>query len=293
MRLAHWQLAAAMAMVGANIAVAKAAIPFIPIFIFSLLRYGVALVVLLPFALNEPGQRFRDLSLRGWSDLFLQALTGGLLYMVLMLYGLHYTSAVSAGIITSTVPAVVAILAVLLLRERLTYRGVAALALAVLGIFAVNTAAARAEVAPWPLLGNMFMAGAVLAEGLFVIVTKRSTTVLAPYRMALAFNIIGLVFIAPLAAFSLAEFSFSSVPWQIWLLPIFYSLTSSALALILWYRGLASVPASEAAIFTSTFPISAVAVSIVFLGENLLWAHSVGLVCVLAAIYIGANGKRR
>lgn len=291
MRLAHWQLAAAMALVGANIAVAKGAIPFIPVFIFSFLRYGVALVALIPFALREPGLRFRDLSWRGWSDLFIQAFTGGLLYMVLMLYGLRYTSAVSAGIITSTVPAVVAVLAVLLLRERLTLRGAAALLLAVLGILAVNTASPQADVAPWPLLGNMLMAGAVLAEGLFVIFAKRSTTALAPYRMALAINIIGLVCIAPFAAFSFAEFSLASVPWEIWLLPVFYSLTSSALALILWYRGLASVPASEAAIFTSTFPISAVAVSIIFLGENLLWAHGAGLICVLAAIYIAARRR--
>lgn len=291
MRLAHWQLAAAMALVGANIAVAKAAVPFIPVFIFSLIRYGVAPLALAPFTINEPGQRFRDLSLRGWVDLFLQAFTGGLLYMVLMLYGLHYTSAVSAGIITSTVPVVVAVLAVLLLRERLTLQGTAALLLAMIGILAVNTASPRSDIAPWPLLGNMLMSGAVLAEGLFVIFAKRSTAALSPYRMALSINIIGLVLVAPFAAFSLAEYSVASVPWEIWLLPIFYSLTSSALALILWYRGLASVPASEAAIFTSTFPISAVAVSIIFLGETLLWAHVVGLICVLAAIYMGARSR--
>ncbi len=296
MRLAHLQLAGAMASVGANIAVAKAAVPFIPVFVFSLIRYGVSMAVLAPFIAGEPGARLRDLNGRDWLYLLLQALCGGLLYMVLMLYGLRYTSAMTAGIITSTVPICVALLAVLLLGEKLHGRTAAALVLAFLGILAVNTASPRADVAPWPLFGNMLMAGAVLAESLFVIFAKRTATVLAPYRMAFIINLMGTVLVAPFATHDLATFSPASVPWAIWLLPIFYALTSSALALVLWYRGLAVVPASEAAIFTSTFPISALAVSIIFLGEQPQWAHAMGLACVLSAIMLATrpgfrNGK--
>lgn len=292
MQLAHLQLAAAMALVGANIAVAKAAVPFIPVFIFSLIRYGVSMAALAPFIAREPGGRFRELSRADWFYLFLQALCGGLLYMVLMLYGLRYTSAMSAGIITSTVPIGVALLAVVMLGERFGARTAVALTLAVLGILAVNTASPRADVAPAPLLGNMLMAGAVIAESLFVIFARRMVAVLSPYRMAFAINLIGFVLVAPFAAADFMRFSPAAVPWAIWLLPIFYALTSSVVALILWYRGLAKVPASEAAIFTSTFPISAVAVSFIFLGEQPQWPHAAGFACVLAAIYLGTRGER-
>ncbi len=290
MRLAHFQLAMAMVLVGANVAVAKAAVPFIPVFIFSLIRYGVSLAVLAPFVRGEPGARYSDLTKTDAAYVFLQAVCGGLLYMVLMLYGLRYTSAMSAGIITSTVPVGVALLAVLLLGERFGARTAGAIVLAVLGILVVNTASPRGDVAPWPLLGNMFMAGAVVAESLFVIFAKRTASVLAPYRMGFVVNLIGLLLIFPFAIMDFTDFSVASVPWRIWLLPVFYALTSSALALILWYRGLAVVPASEAAVFTSAFPISAVAVSILFLGEHPQWAHAAGLVCILAAIFLGTRG---
>jgi drug/metabolite transporter (DMT)-like permease len=290
MKLGHWQLAAAMALVGANIAVAKAAVPFIPVFIFSLIRYGVSMAALAPFIAKEPGARFRDLTRADWLYLFLQALCGGLLYMVLMLYGLRYTSAMSAGIITSTVPVCVALLAVLLLGERFGARTAAALALAMIGILAVNTASPRSDTAPWPLLGNALMAAAVIAESLFVIFAKRMATALSPYRMAFAINLIGLMMVAPLAALDFTRFSPIEVSWEIWLLPVLYALTSSVLALILWYRGLAVVPASEAAIFTGTFPISALAVSILFLGEQPQWAHALGLICVLTALFLGTRG---
>lgn len=291
MRLAYLQLAGAMALVGANIPVAKAAIPFIPVFIFSLIRYGVSVAVLAPFITNESGGRFRDLSRSDWGYITLQALCGGLLYMVFMLYGLQYTSAMTAGIITSTVPLGVALLALILLGEKFGPLTGAALFLAMLGILAVNTALPRQEFAPWPLFGNMLVGAAVIAESLFVIFARKMASSLAPCRMAVAINGIGLLIVTPFAVSDLMDFSIIRVPWEIWLLPVLYALTSSVLALILWYRGLSVVPASKAAIFTSTFPVSAVAVSIIFLGEQLQWAHGVGLTCVLAAIFIGTRGR--
>ncbi len=291
MRIAHLQLAAAMALVGINIPVAKAASPFIPVFIFSLIRFGVSIAALAPLIRNEPGARFLDLSRSDWLYLLLQAVCGGVLYMVLMLYGLHYTSAMNAGIITSTVPVCVALFAVLLLGERFGPRRAFGLILAALGILAVNIATPQNEIAPWPLGGNAFIAGAVIAESLFVIFARRMAASLSPYRMAFAINLIGVILIAPFAAINFMSFSVMEVPAAIWLLPVFYALTSSVLALVLWYRGLAHVPASEAAIFTSTFPISALAVSVVFLGEEALFAHGIGLICVLAAIYLGARGR--
>jgi drug/metabolite transporter (DMT)-like permease len=291
MRLAYLQLAAAMALVGANIPVAKAAVPFIPVFIFSLIRYGVSVAVLAPFIANEPGGRFRDMSRSDWGYITLQALCGGLLYMVFMLYGLQYTSAMTAGIITSTVPLGVALLALILLGERFGPLTGAALVLAMLGILVVNTASPAQDIAPWPLLGNALVGAAVVAESLFVIFARRMAASLAPCRMALALNAIGLIMVVPFAVRDLMDFSPSGVPLEIWLLPVFYALTSSALALILWYRGLSVVPASKAAIFTSTFPISAVAVAIIFLGEQLQWAHGIGLLCVLAAIFIGTRDR--
>lgn len=292
MRLAHLQLAGAMALVGANVAVAKAASPFLPVFVFTLVRFVVAAVVLVPLAWREPGRPLARLTRAEWRELFLQALFGVLLYMLCLLYGLKYTSAMSAGIITSTVPAIVAGLAVVMLGERVSLRTALALGLAVLGIAAVNTASAQPGIAPNPLVGNMLMAIAVISEGLFVIYAKR-TSALPVYRMALAINLIGLAMTAPFSAATLLSFDAAAVPLWVWLLPVFYSLTSSVIALILWYRGLAAIPASEAAIFTSTFPIAAVAVSLAVLGETLQWAHGLGLACVLAAIFLGARGAAK
>lgn len=288
MQLAHLQLAGAMALVGINVAVAKLASPFLPVLIFMLVRFVVACGVLAPFAWREAGQRFADLTMRDWSNLFLQSLFGITLYTTFLLFGVKYTSAMATGIITATVPAAMAGLAVLMLGERIGTRNLAALGLAVVGIASVNTAGIQPGVAPNPLLGNLLIAGSVLCEGLFAIYAKRSSTQLPIYRMALAVNGIGFAMMAPFCAASVMQFDASAVPLWVWLLPIYYALTSSVIALVLWYRGMAVLPASEAAIFTSTFPVTTVAVALIFLGETPHWAHGLGLICVLSAIYLGA-----
>src|SRR5688572_7501540 len=99
MRIAHLYLASAMAMVGANVAVAKAASPFVPVFIFALMRFAVAIAVLVPLAWSEKGRTLADASRIEWRDMFLQAFFGMILYMFFLLYGVKYTSALNAGII--------------------------------------------------------------------------------------------------------------------------------------------------------------------------------------------------
>jgi drug/metabolite transporter (DMT)-like permease len=293
MQLAHLQLAGAMALVGINVAVAKVASPFLPVLIFMLVRFIVACVALVPFAWREAGLRFGDLTWRDWSNLFLQSLFGITLYTTLLLFGVKYTSAMATGIITATVPAAMAGLAVLMLGERIGIRNIVALGLAVVGIGAVNTAGAQPDIAPNPLLGNLMIAGSVLCEGLFAIYAKRASAQLPIYRMSLAVNAIGFATMAPFCFAGAVQFDASAVPLWVWLLPVYYSLTSSVIALVLWYRGMAALPASEAAIFTSTFPLTTVAVSLIFLGETAHWAHALGLICVLSAIYLGASGARK
>jgi drug/metabolite transporter (DMT)-like permease len=293
MQTAHLQLAGAMALVGINVAVAKLASPFLPVLIFMLVRFIVACLVLVPFAWREAGLRYGDLTRRDWGNLFLQSFFGVTLYTALLLYGVGNTSAMATGIITATVPAAIAGLAVLMLGERIGTRNLMALGLAVVGIAAVNAAGAQPGVAPNPALGNLMIAGSVLCEGLFAICAKRASAQLPIYRMSLAVNALGFATMAPFCIASAAQFDASTVPLWGWLLPVYYALTSSVIALVLWYRGMAALPASEAAIFTSTFPLTTVAVSVIFLGETVHWAHALGLICVLSAIYLGAAGARK
>ena len=74
---------------------------------------------------------------------------------------------------------------------------------------------------------------------------------------------------------------------------IYYGVVGTASGYLLWYRGLASISASTAGVFTGIVPISAVVLSYIVLGEPFSWVHVVGGVCVVLAIFIMDRSNAR
>ena len=130
-------LIAAMLLVGSNVGVGKSIVAFIPVSLFALLRFVIAMAVLWP--LLRPA-KIRRVKRGEWVNLFLQALFGTFMFTLLMLNGVQRTSAVAAGVITSTIPAVVALFSWFFLKERPNGRALVSIALAIIGVVVINVA---------------------------------------------------------------------------------------------------------------------------------------------------------
>ncbi|EFH11735.1 EamA family transporter, partial [Teichococcus cervicalis] len=117
MLTAYAQLAASMALVGANVGVAKLLAGVLPIALIVGLRCLLACLVLWPLARALEG-RSRP-SAAALRNLAAQAALGTLLYNAALLTGLRHTTALEAGLVLATLPAVIALGSALWLRERL------------------------------------------------------------------------------------------------------------------------------------------------------------------------------
>ena len=91
-----------------------------PVYLFDALSLLVSTTALLALAHREPGPKLRQMRRGQARDLTFVALLGMIGFTALMFEGLKRTSASEAGIITATLPAVVALLGVAVMRERLT-----------------------------------------------------------------------------------------------------------------------------------------------------------------------------
>ncbi len=278
-----------MALVGTNVGLGKAIIAYVPVLLFALLRFVIAIVCLAPW--YRPS-RMRQVSRGEWINLFLQAFFGTFLFTLLMLNGVRLTSAMAAGVITSTIPATVAILSWLVLRERLSRRTVASVLLAVAGIAVLNIARGGdhgAESAGGQaLLGNLMILGAVVCESIYVILSRRLTQTLAAIEICAYTHLIGGLLMLPLGLIPLLSFDPATVPMETWLMLLWYALSASVFSFWLWMKGIRHVPAQLAGVFTSVLPVAAATYGIVFLGETPGWAHGVALACVLAGILIAS-----
>jgi drug/metabolite transporter (DMT)-like permease len=279
-------LLAAMTLTGANVAFGKAVVAEFPIYVFVLFRFVISCLALLPLARVEEGPRLRDMSRGELRDLVLMSLLGMVGFTVLMFEGLRRTAAADAGIITATLPAVVALLGVALVGDRLSRAQMMAVALAVAGLALVQATGAAAGAST--LIGNLLIGGAVLCEASFVLLGKRLAPPYRPLRLALGANVVGLLLSVPLALPELSSFDPGAIGPGMWLLGVWYSLAASVICLWLWYRGLPYVETWLAGLATAAIPLAALAASALFLGEAIGGWRLAGAALVIAGIVLGA-----
>jgi len=283
-------LTAAMTLTGANVAFGKAIVAEIPVYAFVLFRFAVASAALAVMVRNEPGPRLKDMQAREWRDLALMALLGMVGFTVLMFEGLKRTAAADAGIITATLPAVVAVLGVLFLGDRLSRVQLLAVALAVAGLLLVQTTGAAHGTST--LIGNLLIGGAVLCEASFVILGKRLAPPYRPLRLSLGANLVGLGLSIPLALIDAPALDLGAIRPGMWLLGTWYALAASVICLWLWYRGLPHVETWLAGLATAAIPVVALATSALYLGETIDPPKLAGAALVIAAIVLGALSPR-
>jgi drug/metabolite transporter (DMT)-like permease len=275
-----------MMLTGANVAFGKAIVAEVPVYVFVLFRFAVASAALALLVRGEPGPKLSDMRGSEWRDLTLMAVLGMVGFTVLMFEGLKRTAAADAGIITATLPAVVAALGVAFAGDRLSRTQLIAVGLAVAGLVLVQATGAAGGRAT--LVGNLLVGGAVLCEASFVILGKRLVPPYRPLRLALGANLVGVVLAIPLALIDAPSFSPGSLTLETWLIGTWYALAASVICLWLWYRGLPHVETWLAGLTTAAIPLAALAASALYLGEAIGATRLAGAALVVAAIVLGA-----
>jgi drug/metabolite transporter (DMT)-like permease len=284
-------LVLSMLLVGSNVGVGKAIVACMPVAALAMLRFAVAVVVLGPLLRTA---KMRTVKRGEWLNLFLQALVGTFLFTLFMLNGVARTSAMAAGVITSTIPAVVALFAWIFLGEAPNRRTVASILLAITGIATLDLAAPAARHgAPTSLTGNLLILAAVCCESIYIILSRRLTQTLAPLDICTYTHLFGFLLMLPLGLPALAHLDYAGVPASIWPMVIWYGLAASIFSFWLWMKGIRHVPGNVAGVFSAVLPLAAAAYGIAFLGERPTLAHGVALACVLAGIALASLSGRR
>ncbi|WP_328702396.1 DMT family transporter [Belnapia arida] len=289
MLLAYAQLAGAMALVGANVGVAKLLAAALPIPMIACLRCLLACAVLWPLARIMEGRvRPGASALR---NLALQALFGTALYNAGLLAGLRLTTALEGGLVLATLPAVVALGSALWLRERLSPRQWAAAGLAAGGMAAI-TLARLGDGAEGHWLGNLLVFGGVLGEAAYVLLAKRIAGSVPVVTASLWMQAFSAAMLLPLSLPGIGALAALADPRLAGLL-VFHSLTASVLCLLLWYAGLRRVPAGVAGTFTAFLPATSLLVAVAVLGEAFTAVHGVGFVLMAASLLLATWPRRR
>ena len=276
----------AMAFAGSSVVVGKLLSTRVPVFLSIELSLCAALAAILPAQIAR-WKELRRLGVRELAYMFFQALFGIALFRVFTLYGLHFTSALSAGVITSAAPAVMAALAAFTLKERLSRAGALGVALAVAGLLLINLWGHPAQSGSRPLLGNALVLAATVCEALLTIFRKSSGGRIGSVTNTTVLVSMSALMVLPFAALELRGFALSQIDTVGWLSVVYYGAVATVIAYVLWGHGALRISANKTGIATAALPVSALALSAFVLGEQLAPVTLAGCAAVIAGIILG------
>ena len=246
------------------------------------LRMIIALMVILPFAgrLNLGSVRVAD-----WRNLLPMVLFQPCLYFLLESYALKYTTSSQAGVISASVPLLVAIGAWLLLAEPLNRRTLTGLFLSVAGVIGLSLAGSASGSASQPLLGNALELGAMASAAANIILVKRLCARYNPWLLTLLQVISGSLFFSPGLVLLITQPPSSLTP------PLMVSIvflgafvTLGAFGLYNW--AMSHVAASRASVFINLVPVIAVVIGWGAMGETLNGLQCLAAITVLIGVTI-------
>jgi drug/metabolite transporter (DMT)-like permease len=287
-----------MLLVGSYVGLSKGLVGVFPVFLLAWLRFGIAALAMVTWAVRGPGDA--PLTARERRLLCGQSVLGNVLFSVCMLYGVSLTSAVSAGVVMAALPATVALLSWGWLGEALRRRVLAGIGCAAAGIALMAWARSAGEGQSQGLgagshgrsvLGHALLIGAVVCEASYVVIGKQLVGRVSAKRITAWVNLWGWALMTPLGLWQALHFDFAAVQGGTWGLLVYYALAASVVSVWLWMRGLVQVPAAQAGVFTVLLPVSAAAVGVLWLGEDWGAPHAVALLLALAGVWLASGGS--
>lgn len=268
---------------GSMYVVSDVVLMVIPPFALLTLRIVLGLVVLFLFATVSGNWKLPPREM--WLSLLMVGIVGIGLSLGAQFLGTDKSTAVNGALITSASPAFIVLFAVVLLREKLTLLKLLAIILATIGVLVILDPA-QADFGSDTFVGNVFLGIAALTWGLYSVLVRRVSTVghtpLNTATVTIVAFIGGLIISIPAALLELPDRPIGIVDEGIILGVLYLGIVSTAVALWLWNRAFALVPATVASLFFFAQPLAGAILAGMFLGQPMttgLWLGG-GLIVV-------------
>ncbi len=254
-------------------------------------RWGLALVILLPFTLK---QVFRQRELvRAHLKLFaLLGLTGMALFHSFVYAALESTGAINAALILSLTPVFIVLLSWILDKEPIASAQATGIGLSLLGAVVLITRGDAAAIRAMDFnRGDLWMLAAVPNWALYSVLLRRRPAAVQPMVLLTVTIAAGLAILTPALILELVRGSDFRLGKETVAGIVYVALFASVIAYICWNRGVSVVGANRAGLFMHLVPAFSALLAIALLGESLLLHHALGIGLIISGIYLATSSN--
>jgi drug/metabolite transporter (DMT)-like permease len=289
--IAYLLLTLTMALWGGALVVARGVHDIAPPMALTFWRWLLALLILLPIVWRKlPALKASS----GGSILPLLPLSCFMvLGTTLSVTAVNFTTAINATIINAAQAAMTALVAFLVLKERLILRQVLGIACAFIGIlvmvFKGDLALLLNVEVNW---GDLLMLAAIVSWAVYAVGLHRAKQLPGGDLLLFVISVTGVVCLIPLYAAE-AAFARDFRPSPQALGGVLYlAIASTVLAVYFWNLAIRSVGASRAGVFVNLIPVFGAIFAMLFLGERLYPFHIAGAALVFVGIIMAVRRGR-
>jgi drug/metabolite transporter (DMT)-like permease len=204
---------------------------------------------------------------------------------VVFLIGQSMTSASHSSLLFATVPIFIYILAIVFLKERITFRRSLGIIVAAAGAYIILAGGAR-KTGGESLTGDLLVLIAVVAWAAATIMAKSMAQTYGAFRVTGLALVYGSILYLPFGAYKVIGGYYGNVSIVGWSSVFYMGIVVSVLAYFLWYWVLKYMEASRLAVIQNIQPVIASAVAVLTLGETIGDTFLIGGAVALGGIIL-------
>jgi drug/metabolite transporter (DMT)-like permease len=228
---------------------------------------------------------------RHWVVMLWLGATGGILFSALQYVGLQYTSAVNVSILNSLVPVLIIAASALIFRDRILPIQLVGILTSLIGVLIIVT---RGNLNA--LLQLSFNHGdVIIIVNMIVFAIYAAYLRLRPkiHWMSFLFvlAIVSAVGTMPFAIFELASGRIPELNVGTIAAALYVSIFPSLVGFAAWNYGVEHIGANRSGPFLHLVPLYTALLASIFLGEELMIFHALGLLMILVGVWIAARGQ--
>jgi drug/metabolite transporter (DMT)-like permease len=271
-----------------NAIVGRLAAGHIPPVTLSFLRWGLAFLIILPFAWKHLKRDWGAIRAR-LGTMIVISIVGISAFNTLQYWALEHTQALNTLLLQSAGPLFVAVWSLILLGVRLTLAQAGGIALSLVGVLVILLHGDLTALTSIQFnKGDVIFSFAMVVFGLYSVLTLKRPPIHGLSFVGFTFGC-GAVCLIPLLVWELC----SRPPMQLTssnLLMLFYvAVFPSTVAYLCFNRGVQLIGANRAAPFFHVVPLFGAVMAMVFLAERPRLFHVVGFALVLTGVYVASR----
>lgn len=269
-----------------NMVIARGIHEAVPPIMLAFLRWSIALVLVLPFALPHLKSGWQALR-QGWLPVVVLGLLSVGTYNTLVYIALQSTGATNAAMLNSFTPIATMALAWVLLGKRLSPLEASGALVSLLGVLFIVAQGSLDTLLGLSLnRGDLWMLLAVMSWGLYTVGLHWRPEGVHPMLMLAAMTVVGLLALAPATAWEAA--GGRDIVWTPATVAavVYIGALPGFLGYVFFNAGIAAVGPNRGSLFIHLLPVFGTVLAVLFLDERPLWFHFVGISLVFAGIFL-------